>query len=728
MPGYAWAMQPDAHTRRRRWPARWLPRGSHTFALIVLVASVVLVLLAWRSARHRQIEAARQEFAAQANEVTELLRQRLAQYELVTRGGVSLFASVARPTPRQWQAYVEGMELGERFPALLGLGFAGYVPSSDLPPLQLQWRESGYGLLNVRPRGVRAVYGPILYLEPRRPENVAAVGFDMMSDPARRAAMFAALESGRPHLTGPVQLVQDASIRRTSLLLYLPVYRAGDAPHTAAARRASAQGWIYVPFRMREYIERSVGAALRDVGLRIEDVTGGTSRELFDGGLRVDDPAFVEQRRLLVYGRTWQLRFTSPPLAQAAGDLRALNGILGLGLVAAMLLYGVAFALARTEGRARRIAAELTEDFRRSEQRFRSAMQYSAIGKALLDSNGRIVEANPAFARIVGQASAALVGMAFESLFDDTEPRSRQELEAEGVWRGMRRIQRDDGSVRHVHVTYSPVPGNVGQDITGLAQMEDVTERMLAEARVHALNRTLEARVALRTRELMRANQELESFAYSVSHDLRAPLRAIDGFSRILTERYSERLDEAGRGYLARVRRAAGRMGELIDSMLQLARLTRSPLKLEPVDLSRVALEAIDELQAADPSRAVEVLVQPGLDVTGDATLLRNLMGNLLGNAWKFSQQREDARIEFGRNDAGEFFVRDNGAGFPQEYVDKLFRPFQRLHTEEHFAGHGIGLATVHRIVERHGGTLRAEGRVGEGATFYFTIPVAAEA
>ena len=287
----------------------------------------------------------------------------------------------------------------------------------------------------------------------------------------------------------------------------------------------------------------------------------------------------------------------------------------------------------------------------------------------------------------------------------------------------MRRFQRPDGGVRHVHLTYSPVPGTVGQDVAGLLQLEDVTERLLAEARVHALNRTLEARVALRTRELMRANQELESFAYSVSHDLRAPLRAIDGFSRILAERYTDRLDEAGQGYLSRVRRAASRMGELIDAMLQLSRLSRSALKVETVDLSRTVAEVIEDLQVAEPVRRVEAVIEPGLEVAGDATLLRNLLQNLIANAWKFSRDRDPARIEFGLTAAGEYFVRDNGAGFPQEYVDKLFRPFQRLHTEEHFAGHGIGLATVRRIVERHGGTIRAEGAVGEGATFYFTLP-----
>ncbi|MGY3264797.1 CHASE domain-containing protein [Lysobacter sp. HA35] len=706
--------------------SRVVPRGSHLLAFAVLIASLLLVSWTWTNARTREIRAAQEQFNADTDEAAGIVRERLAQYELITRGGVSLFSSVARPTPRQWQSYVEGMGIAERYPAILGLGFAGYVPGSRLPDMQLEWRDSGYGLLNIRPRGVRAYYGPVLYLEPRRPENVAAIGYDMYGEPIRHAAMESALETGRPRVSGPVQLVQDGLTPRSSVQLYLPIYRAGDQPLTPSARRNSMQGWIYVPFHVREMVETALGSRLSNVHLRIFDVTG-TPVALYDGGERETNPAFTRSTTLDVYGRRWRFDFASSPVVEAVPGLRTLQGTLALGLIAALLLYGVAFTLARTGTRARAIAGRLTEEFRRSELRFRAAMQYSAIGKALVDSRDCIVDVNPAFAAMFGRRPDAIIGLPFESLFDLREGESLARNDVEGVWRAMRRFHRPDGTTRHVHLTYSPIPGNIGQDVAGLLQMEDVTERLLAEARVHALNRTLEARVALRTRELMRANQELESFAYSVSHDLRAPLRAIDGFSRILSERYAERLDDPGRDYLARVRRAATRMGELIDSMLQLARLSRSALKVEQVDLSRVATELIEELHVGEPTRQIDARIQPGLEVEGDATLLRNLLQNLIGNAWKFTRDREPAVIEFGLTPGGEYFVRDNGAGFAQDYVDKLFRPFQRLHTEEHFAGHGIGLATVRRIVERHGGTIRAEGEVGQGATFYFTLPGATD-
>ena len=285
-----------------------------------------------------------------------------------------------------------------------------------------------------------------------------------------------------------------------------------------------------------------------------------------------------------------------------------------------------------------------------------------------------------------------------------------------------------------MQLTFAPVPGDIGQDIARLVQVEDITERLRAEDRIHALNRSLEARVALRTRELTQANQELESFAYSVSHDLRAPLRAIDGFSRLLDDRYAANIDDAGRDYLARIRNAAGRMGELIGSLLKMSRLSRVELNLAPLDLSQLAAEIVADLRNVQPTRVVDVAIQPGLRAAGDASLLRNLLQNLLDNAWKFTAGVAHARIEFGAEPAAAaaegmatFFVRDNGAGFASEYVHKLFRPFQRLHSQEQFAGHGIGLASVKRIVERHGGSIRAEGRPGEGATFWFTLPAVGE-
>ncbi len=235
----------------------------------------------------------------------------------------------------------------------------------------------------------------------------------------------------------------------------------------------------------------------------------------------------------------------------------------------------------------------------------------------------------------------------------------------------------------------------------------------------------LEKLVEERTNELTSVNKELESFSYSVSHDLRAPLRSIDGFSKILMEDYPDKLDEQGKDYLQRVRSATQHMGMLIDDILNLSRITRTEMKHEVVDLSSLVQSITVELQKSQPERQVEFIIAPGVTANGDAGLLGILLENLLDNAWKFTGKHDKARIEFGVtqvNNEKAFFIRDDGAGFDMKYVDKLFGPFQRLHKADKFSGTGIGLATVQRIVISNGGRVWVEAGIAKGATFYFTL------
>jgi signal transduction histidine kinase len=235
----------------------------------------------------------------------------------------------------------------------------------------------------------------------------------------------------------------------------------------------------------------------------------------------------------------------------------------------------------------------------------------------------------------------------------------------------------------------------------------------------------LEQRVIERTVELEAANKELEAFSYSVSHDLRAPLRSIDGFSQSLLEDYADKLDGQGQDDLQRVRSASQRMGQLIDDMLELSRVTRSEIQRQAIDLSSLARTVAAELQNSEPQREVEFIVAEGVTVKCDPRLLRLVLENLLGNAWKFTAKHRRARIEFGvtqSNGKPAYFVRDDGAGFDMAYAGKLFGAFQRLHAMTEFKGTGIGLATVQRIIRRHGGHVWAEGKLEQGATFYFTL------
>lgn len=256
-----------------------------------------------------------------------------------------------------------------------------------------------------------------------------------------------------------------------------------------------------------------------------------------------------------------------------------------------------------------------------------------------------------------------------------------------------------------------------GTELELLQALADSTSVAMENVRVYA---ELEQRVKDRTAELERANRELEGFCSTVSHDLRAPVRHISGFASMLAR--NARWDEHALGLVDRIQRSSTRMNELIDDMLKLARISQASLCRVRTDLSAIAEEIAGAVRSTEPERKATFVIAPGLEVQGDPGLLRIALENLLSNAWKFTARVPDARIQFGANDTKEFFVRDNGPGFKMEHAQKLFQPFSRLHTEQEFPGHGIGLATVHRIFEKHGGRIRAEAAPNQGAAFYFTL------
>jgi PAS domain S-box-containing protein len=373
-------------------------------------------------------------------------------------------------------------------------------------------------------------------------------------------------------------------------------------------------------------------------------------------------------------------------------------------------------------------------NWRRAEEkltRLATAVEQSGDSIVITDTDGNIQYVNPAFEQITGYSSDEVIGKNPRFLKGGkASTESYQNLWATitsgSQWTGHFTNKKKDGTLFEEEATISPVRDGIGQIVSYVAVKRDVTERRRSEEAIRRLNETLEERVADRTAELEAANKELEAFSYSVSHDLRAPLRHINGFSQALLEDYSDKLDDGGKSYLTEVRNASQEMAQLIDDVLQLARVTRSEMRREEVSLSELARGVVADLQKGNGRRAVTVHIEDGLWTRGDKRLLRIVLTNLLGNAWKFTSRQEQAEITFGserQNNQVSYFVRDNGAGFEMAYVNKLFGAFQRLHTAGEFEGTGIGLATVQRIVTRHGGRVWATGKVDEGATFYFALP-----
>lgn len=343
----------------------------------------------------------------------------------------------------------------------------------------------------------------------------------------------------------------------------------------------------------------------------------------------------------------------------------------------------------------------------------------------LLDEEMRVRVANRATKGVLGIEPDSLVGRHCWHAVHGTD----QPIPECPVVRAARDQKRHTSTLkvqeRWLEVTADPVFDGTGRFSGAVHVVRDVTARVCVEEELRTHRVHLRRLVEARTAELQASNRELESFAYTIAHDLKTPLRSMSGFSSALLLEYPDRLDEQGRRYLERIGNGANRLGEMIDDLLELSRITRTRITRSNVDLGALAAEAFRRLQAIEPGRRVEFRSNGGMVVQGDEGLLRLAMGALVGNAWKFSSNRDESIIEVGtREEAGErvFLVRDNGVGFDMAYAGELFAPFHRLHRLDEFPGEGIGLTLAHRVISRHGGRIWPEATVGEGATFYFTL------
>lgn len=359
------------------------------------------------------------------------------------------------------------------------------------------------------------------------------------------------------------------------------------------------------------------------------------------------------------------------------------------------------------------------------------AFERAGLGMALVDAGtARVVRVNPALCAFLGCTPGELVGRGWESTVHPLDARLEEKMRSAALAGESpapvdMRFRHRDGRTVWGQLMRSVVRGADGRPAWFIDQVLDLTERMRAEKEIVLLNNLLEQRIQKRTAALEESNDDLRDFAYSLAHDLRGPLASIDGFSAQLQARAAELLDARSSHYLQRVRAGVRTMSDLTDGLLALADLSRSDLEMGAVDLSALAEAILERRQELQPERHVQWQVNDTPAARGDRRLLADVMENLLGNAWKFTSGKEAARIVFDASTdaSGTIYrVQDNGAGFDPAYIDKLFAPFQRLHTATEFEGTGIGLAMVRKIIVRHGGRIWADAAPGQGATFWFTI------
>jgi len=414
----------------------------------------------------------------------------------------------------------------------------------------------------------------------------------------------------------------------------------------------------------------------------------------------------------------------------------ATSPLLGLPPLVEILLLGGVGILALVSAAHSRTALIRAETARlhadEDAQRLLQVIDNTSAVIYLRDRDGRYLLVNRRYEELFGVKREEIVGMSDFDLFPPDVAAEFRANDLKALARGAaiqfeETAPQEDGPHAYITIKY-PITDAAGRHYAICGISTDITDLKRAEAEARSLNADLEARVRERTAELEASTRELDAFPYSVSHDLRAPLRAVAGFSELLLEDYADGLDGTGRDYLGRVVSATSRMSRLIDDLLALSRATRVELSWRPVDLTAIAHRVLAELRLTEGTdRPIELIVEQGLSATGDPALLELVLQNLIGNAWKFTAKQDDALIHVGADHppggARTFFVRDTGAGFDMRYADKLFVPFQRLHSREDFAGSGIGLAIVGRIIARHGGRVWAEGCPERGAVFRFVLP-----
>lgn len=701
--------------------------------LMLGLAALALAALAALTVAQSHEEALSREEAQRLRQLTDEVTSKLEEAHSILRGFQGLFMASQEVTRRDFHAYASALQVRRGMLGLQAAQFARWVADDERAAFEARVRADdslvpgGYPDFRITPQGTRPFYVATEYNEPMV-GNEAAFGFDTAFGTARAAVMEASRDSAQPRASAPFRLVQTGT---TGIVMRAPVYRRGLGVDSVADRRRAYQGQVSLVFAADSLLGPALGnhlpvgteITLTDIGpaqgAAVESASAETPLGRY-GGLpapAVWRPERKQSHSILVHGRLWRLDMRARPLspllqerALTAGFLVLMLTLLGAGMV-----------------------KRATDQRDRAQARAAAIVSATMTGIIAVDGSGAIQSANPAACALFGHEESALTGRPFASLVPemdgvlapaggDSGPAARPP--GVGTVRNIVGVT-GDGRTLDLAMSLGEVVGARG-DRQLLASFHDISIEKRIQEQQRRFARELEATVASRTADLIRVNQELEAFASSVAHDLRAPARHVNGFARVLQMRHSGTLDAKARDYLDRIAAASQGMGRLIDDLLAFSQLNHRELTMTQVDLGAVARNCIDALAPELEGRDVHWQIGPLPQVRADAALLRQVVSNLLDNALKYSARSSPSVISMSSEPGpGEhrICVADNGVGIDMQYAHRLFKVFSRLHHQEEFEGTGVGLANVRRIVERHGGRVWVEGSPGVGASFWFTLP-----
>lgn len=722
-------------------PTEGFPRQVPLFPFLVLALSLLFTCLVtyYLSSANRVKNAVR---FANATLVTDAaINDSLNTYTALLRGGAGLLAASPSMTKDDFEAYFSRLRVSEFYPGLFGFGFAKRTRPGEQAALKEEMRRTGRTNFTIWPESSNEESFPVVFIEPMNWRNQRALGYDMYSEPVRHEAMEKAARRGFA-LSGKVTLVQETDENpQAGFLMYVGVYAKGIFPETDAERKEKLIGFVYSPFRADDLFA-GIFAGSRKLLTSLEVYDGNTiapEHLLFRSSHAIPRKSlFKLNDKLYLGGHTWTLVHRTTPEFERSLEHANVYWVFASGLALSFILFGVTFFLAKARQRAEESEQRLRQKRERlqaSEELHRTIAETAADAIITIDSHSKIITINRAAERIFGYKIEELVGQNLTMLMPE---RMRSQHEAgiaryiatgkKGIpWGGVELPGlHKDGREIPLEISFGEMRKSGNRTFTGI--IRDITERKKAEEQIRNLNRDLENRVRERTAELLEANNQMETFVYSIAHDLRAPLRAMRGFAQALREDYAMQLDDQARDYSARIIASAKFMDDLINDLLSFSRITRAELTLSPISLDAVLLQIRQQLADDIAEKEATIDVPAKLpDVIAHEATVRQVMTNLLSNSLKFVSKSVRPHIVIRAEDAGanwRVWVEDNGIGISPEYRDRIFGIFERLHGGA-YAGTGIGLAIVRKGIERMNGQVGFESELDKGSRFWFELPKA---
>jgi len=716
-------------------------RSTSMFPWAVLAVSLAVTMLATAMVSHSVDEQETAQFNAAALRAHNDFKNNLSSMAALLKGMRGMFDQEHDGTPTEFRNFAYGLDFKKHFPGMKGVGYAINMTGKEESVLDQRVTDDKISDFIEHPAHLEHDF-PVLYYEPSQLYGNIQ-GFNFGSNHVLSVALDHAITSG-DMVVSPATKIGGAATTdgneffadtKLSFML-VPVYYNFEAVKTSAQRRRNSIGFVFAPIDAAGAIDQTSSDAIA-----IQVFAGGSllyqspAVSSLEQGYKPRNTAQLIKEN--IDGQEFAFYMSSTP----AFDQQANRWLIPLTVIVGTMVSLLLFLFTHMEASARKRAQKEADDRKlaqrelaMSETRLRNLVEQSPLSIQVMNADGKTIEVNSGFERLWG---ISLLEVEDISLLDHPYVKEsgllpylmralsgKPTLFPPTLFDPSRLVGR--GHKRWIAGSAYPLKDNQGRVREIVLMHQDLTEIKHKEEEIKRINAYLEQRVEERTEELAGTVAEMEAFSYSVAHDLRAPLRAMGSFAKILEEDHAEKLNDEAKDYLERIVENSIHMGELIDGLLDLSRISRATLAKDEVDLSTMALDIMQAIEKRQAKPWARTRVQQGLHVQADSRLIHSALENLLDNAWKFSQKSSNPLIEFGADDRGServYFVRDNGAGFDPSYINKLFKPFERLHTGSEFPGTGIGLATVRRIIERHGGKVWAEGSLNGGATFYFTLP-----